>query len=436
MEINTIIIGGGISGLYLAYRLSQNKKKVMVFERNNYVGGRIYTYETNYKSSTEYLEGGAARFADIHKNVLSLINELGLNNNILEITNERIPIVRNLTYETKEDLDKIYQVDNDEQLDINYLLDKLLHESSKFSDFFLRNITFHNLAQHVLSAGASKFLLDAFGYTSQLLHLNAYDAVRMFRLDFNFQNQYYMLSCGLTKLCNILQDKIKKNGGIIHLNTEFKSYKEETNLFQVTVQHMSESVTYTCKNLILAIPKRFLLKLKNLHSIRNDLNAVIGHDLNKIYAIYPRNKIGLDKGKFWFHDLPKITTDNPLRYIIPYNKDIGLIIISYSDDRFARYWKQSSEKNTLEKDIHRYLQKIFPNKDIPKPIYLKGFFWKDGAHYYKIGQKSEQVYDKITKPFKSNIYIAGECYSLKQAWMEGALESANKVLTLINSTEN
>ena len=75
----------------------------MVFERNNYVGGRIYTYETNYTSATQYLEGGAARFADIHKNVLSLINELGLNNNILEITNKRIPIVRNLTYETKED---------------------------------------------------------------------------------------------------------------------------------------------------------------------------------------------------------------------------------------------------------------------------------------------------------------------------------------------
>ena len=38
------IVGGGISGLYLAYRLSANSDNdIVLYEKRGHIGGRIYT---------------------------------------------------------------------------------------------------------------------------------------------------------------------------------------------------------------------------------------------------------------------------------------------------------------------------------------------------------------------------------------------------------
>ena len=60
------IIGGGITGLYCALKLSE-KHKIILFDDRNYIGGRIYT--------KNQLEMGAARFNNTHKNLLSLIQK-------------------------------------------------------------------------------------------------------------------------------------------------------------------------------------------------------------------------------------------------------------------------------------------------------------------------------------------------------------------------
>jgi protoporphyrinogen oxidase len=52
-----IIIGGGLAGLYTAYKINQSepKAKLLILERNRQMGGRIDTI--NHK-----LEAGAGRF--------------------------------------------------------------------------------------------------------------------------------------------------------------------------------------------------------------------------------------------------------------------------------------------------------------------------------------------------------------------------------------
>ena len=37
----------------------------------------------------------------------------------------------------------------------------------------------------------------------------------------------------------------------------------------------------------------------------------------------------------------------------------------------------------------------------------------------------------MLKPFTYNLFIIGECYSLKQAWIEGALETVEDFLKII-----
>jgi monoamine oxidase len=67
------IIGGGLSGLTLAYLLEKKDIDVTVLEASSRLGGRIQTVEGNLGTP---LELGATWFSDIHKNILTLLNEL------------------------------------------------------------------------------------------------------------------------------------------------------------------------------------------------------------------------------------------------------------------------------------------------------------------------------------------------------------------------
>ncbi|MDY2587865.1 flavin monoamine oxidase family protein [Winogradskyella aquimaris] len=72
---NYIIVGGGLSGLCLAYQLSKIDINATIIEGSSRLGGRILT--TKGKRDTP-LELGATWFSDMHSNVLQLIDELGL----------------------------------------------------------------------------------------------------------------------------------------------------------------------------------------------------------------------------------------------------------------------------------------------------------------------------------------------------------------------
>jgi monoamine oxidase len=72
---NIIIIGGGLSGLTLAYLLSKKNINATVLEASSRLGGRIQTIKGNLDTPMEL---GATWFSDLHPNLLRLIAELGL----------------------------------------------------------------------------------------------------------------------------------------------------------------------------------------------------------------------------------------------------------------------------------------------------------------------------------------------------------------------
>ncbi|MGC4231847.1 MAG: NAD(P)/FAD-dependent oxidoreductase [Niabella sp.] len=77
MELNkrTFIIGGGLSGLTLAYLLSKRNISTTILEASPRSGGRI---QTVMGAMGTPLELGATWFSDMHINLLSLMDELGL----------------------------------------------------------------------------------------------------------------------------------------------------------------------------------------------------------------------------------------------------------------------------------------------------------------------------------------------------------------------
>ena len=69
------IIGGGLSGLTLAYLLSKRNINATVIEGSSRLGGRIQTVKGKLETP---LELGATWFSDMHPNLLSLMEVLGL----------------------------------------------------------------------------------------------------------------------------------------------------------------------------------------------------------------------------------------------------------------------------------------------------------------------------------------------------------------------
>lgn len=72
---NILIIGGGLSGLHLAYELQKNNLSTLVLEASPRIGGRIQTQSGALGTP---LELGATWLGYVHQNLLSLIGELGL----------------------------------------------------------------------------------------------------------------------------------------------------------------------------------------------------------------------------------------------------------------------------------------------------------------------------------------------------------------------
>lgn len=76
MHKQVIIIGGGLSGLTLAYLLERKGFEPTIIEASSRLGGRIHTVEGKLGTP---LELGATWFTDQHHELLELLQELGLN---------------------------------------------------------------------------------------------------------------------------------------------------------------------------------------------------------------------------------------------------------------------------------------------------------------------------------------------------------------------
>jgi len=74
--IETAVIGGGISGLYAAWRLAERGDKVSLFEASTRLGGRLYTVPI--PGTRIHAELGAMRFTEAHRLLHALVQHLKL----------------------------------------------------------------------------------------------------------------------------------------------------------------------------------------------------------------------------------------------------------------------------------------------------------------------------------------------------------------------
>lgn len=397
MDYDIIIIGGGIGGLNSALKLSK-KHKILLLDERNYWGGRIYT------KKTPHYEAGAGRFNNKHKLLNQLIKKYNLKSNVISSSHDYLDKDGTLTKNVNIYLDTYFT--------------SLIQKSKKIKTNDLKTMTLYEFMNSCNSVEISDQVVNMFGYYSEIKEMNAYDALNTFSNDF-IKVQYYYLSNGLSQLCNKMVEEIKENGGICKNNSLVKKVTKNK-LFEVE----TNDGNYKSEKIIFAIKGIQLKQFHILQPIHKYIKSLYNAPLLRIYAKYPVRKNGV-----WFNNLQRTTTNSILRQIIPIDYETGLIMISYSDGKDINSFKDKNGKlldetkilNLVEKELDRLFYKV------PKAIYFKIHYWNIGAHHWKPCYDSEFIHNKVLNPI-DNVYVCGECFSHKQAWMEGALETSEKVI--------
>lgn len=427
MIYDIIIIGGGIAGLNTAYQITQKSPSTtfLLLEQSKQLGGRIATYHSDTMNTIEI---GAGRFSPKHHPLLkNLLQEFGLFDKCIRNSkqSEYLPIHKE--FETKDRIDQS--------------LSKIFQKSKQVPKEYLRQMTFTEYAKTVITEKQINEIQKSFGYYSELVIMNAYDSIQLIQILNTDNTTFYSLQGGFSQLIERMKESILKK-------TKTSPFRyQETIVDIIPIKpHYYELKTktgniYHTKHCILAIPKECLEKIPILQPIQYSLlSKVKTSPLCRIYSKFEKSKIN----PLWFSHLSKIMTDDPLRMIIPIDKSAGIIMTSYTDNKYANYWKRIYDSRGIDglntelvKHLKITIHTKYPNIDIPFPLETHIFYWEHGVGYWGKHANSTEVSKRMIQPFlsipeKEHIYICGENYSEKhQQWIEGALETSLQVLDKI-----
>lgn len=400
--MNIGIFGGGISGLYTAYKLYKkyDNINITIYEKNDYLGGRIHTIK---KNNSLIYDAGAGVFTNKHVTLLKLIKDL-------KIENQVIPLFKSQNIYIKDNIKTDF--------DITGFINRLLENTKKISSKILKSKTLLLLMKELFNASDVDDFMCAFGYYNEFESGNAYDILQTFKNANGVNVKYFTLKSGMSTITDTLVDFLREKKLVFKLSHEIIDIFTVNENFKIAYMNNSNIYTAIHNKLFFCMTKNDLLKIPSLLKdidLQNTLDTITTKPLNRIYAQFPIEK----NGKVWFHDIStRICTNNSIRSIIPINKDTGLIMISYSDSIDAETWNYYKNMNDLERDIMKYIILMFPDRKISNPLWIEKYFWKNGTHW-------PSPYYKQYKNNK-NYYIVGETMTRKyNAWIEGALLSVD-----------
>ena len=395
-----IVIGGGISGLFMTYKLSETGAKILLLESSTRLGGRIHTK----REKGVQFELGAARIGAKHTKMLSLINDLGLQEDLVKLPSK-------INYKIKGSKVNFYS-----------LVKEVFKDSKLYTRKYLQTVNLKQLCIDILGHDGATLLQNKLGYDSEFEFLNAHHALKSYKKDIFSVSDYFVMKNGLTTVVDALV-KLLEDKDNVKIKLDASVTDIGKNHIQIGKNKKYGSIIICCT------PYQTLKQFPKFKDV-SEVDAVKPVPLIRIYAKYPKGK----DGKVWFHGLDRTITDNYIRDIIPIDYESGLIMISYTDGSYADMWKNLSKlgNKVLIEKLHKEIKEVL-GKSPPQPDFITSYYWSEGVHMWKPGYDVKEVYEKIMKPFpEEKIYVVNEAYSKHQCWMEGSLDASYDALELID----
>ena len=424
-QYDCIVVGAGISGLYATRELLKRHPgwRIALAERYKGFGGRTYSYWPNKDFDGVHWEMGAGRIHKDHKHLMGLVKEYGLH---------WIPIGDEIGF--KAGPKAPIEPNTFESLTVPTMLGPL----AALSKDLLAKHTIEELMVKVYGLEATKDALAKFPYRAEMNTLRADLALAGFLEggEMSSHKGYGVLQEGFSELVARMKAEIQERGGIclsrhqlINLkkvpsssatDLTFKFGYPEKGEPHGTIQLRAE------KCVVLALHRDAVAELPVFQGWRT-LKLLKTQPLLRCYAIF--------RDSSWFSGMGRVVTPDLPRYILPMDPSKGTLMISYTDAENTVRYTEIQEKGgdkALEKAVLKDVRRLFPEKRIPNPEFFRSHPWKTGCTYWLPGNYDpEKVSAESCHPLPSalpSVYLCGESWSIRQAWVEGALEQTKKCL--------
>ena len=384
------VVGGGISGVYSAWRLLTDggKKSVTVYEADEHIGGRLLSVKPpNIDNMVAELGGMRILPEPIQPLINTLICKLndiaakGSQSGITPITLYDFPVndspasdnivftrgtsfrwsdirkkPENIPYKLRDDeknqslgeiiLNAIKEIipgiDENDPPEINR--QKAQNATYGPENRPLYEQGFWDVLIQVISYEAYRFEQDAGGYLTTLSNWNAADAIPWFLADFGTKATYKGFAQGYRQVVVNMAQLFTNAGGNIVCNQKLASFDWDGNVFTL---NFANGDIVTAKALILAMPRRSLELISCGNKYLSDANtsklikSVTPKTAFKIFSTYPTpwwQNQGLSLGRS--------LTDLPIRQTYywadsqgnPIKDGSAMLMASYDDGTNTEFW--------------------------------------------------------------------------------------------------
>ena len=323
-QYNCIIIGGGISGLYLLNLLTNKLgiNDICLLERTPKLGGKIQTlYDSR---GNVILEKGPWRIHNSHYKILELIKELGLE--IQENSSSQKTTSR-------------YNFDICKKKKIK--LSKKLNKEAGYS------------YKDALTKKRGKCIANKIESFSKL-PLVMDSTSKPYDVNMTYSGKYYIVKTGLNSICKKIEEKVKDfiklNCNVLDVSFNGKLYK--INYLFRDKNNYTNKIIY-CKNIFLCLPPGYTEKWNIIQE--NLLPLIYSVDTLELHHIYGYSKdlYNFNKNQFY------INTNSELSQIISGDFSNKWFQISYTSGENARYWNKIKlqQPRLFKKIITIYIKK-------------------------------------------------------------------------------
>ena len=401
-----IIIGGGISSLYLSYLLLKTKKyKIYIYEKNNSFGGRI---KTEYSKDGNVLyETGPWRFHSSHIFLKKLLDEFQLDYCPIKIPISYKGFKKNISYPDNYTIKPTTELTEYQYLTIEKDMNKTNIEEMKT------------------------------GYNGIY---NRANTTNTYSIPNNDPSHFFIVKEGFSKLVEILVQKLQEDKNcILSTNTMVTDifWKGDNKKYEIIYKERDKEKWVEKKRdkihyLILGIPPS---NIKQLKTFRLTENISMVKSLPLCHIMGKVSDTIKEYGDF------KYICNSPISQVISSLYSNRWIQISYSAGRMAELFQNlsihslSSMKNYIKNEFYKFFPKNIEIKEIRK------YFWRNAVHYWlpniKTTEEDFMIRSIFPHPKKyPNLFWIGESISKKQGWIEGALETSLYCYKLVEDKVN